>query len=372
MMRILESLRDGFERWVFQTFPVSREGLRLLRVAFGAYLFLFVAPTIGERAWMSGLPDELFYPPLGPMVLFDGFPPSWFFVFLEVLILLSSLTLLFGFFTSVSALVAAGAMFFYNGFLFSFEGVSPGLHLLNISLVCLTLTGWGESTESGEASSLEHEAEYRQWPLTLLAFILGFAFLTAGVQKLTGGWLLLEDQAVRNYLERNMYAYGRFGAATSPLSSIQSEAFWELGDWSTVLFEIGFFAAICSRRVFRFFCAFAILFHTGVLLLLDISFVYMLVVYAVFLDWRGIAGKLAATGAGCYVRRLSRQGAIEERWRSLLAVAMIMIVGKVALEWLSVLEFGTSTSVAVVIPYLLAILVVAGGIVSAARTHFRQ
>jgi hypothetical protein len=68
--------------------------------------------------------------------------------------------------------------------------------------------------------------------------------------------------------------------------------FWELLDWGTVLFEMGFLVAVVRKRTMRLFLAAAIGFHLGTLLMLNIAFVFNYIVYAVFISWAPLAKHL--------------------------------------------------------------------------------
>jgi hypothetical protein len=133
-----------------------------------------------------------------------------------------------------------------------------------------------------------------------------------------GGWLWVSDQAVHNVTYRHVQIYGRESQLAEAMLSILPWTAWEALDWTTVLFEIGFFFAVFSPRWFRILCAGAVFFHLGVVLVLSIPFTHQLPVYAAFVDWDRIA-------AHSSVRRLS--GGLSALWESTSAVGQILFVG---------------------------------------------
>ena len=112
--------------------------------------------------------------------------------------------------------------------------------------------------------------------------MLGFGFFTAGIIKLLGGWLNPAHSMVYSYFLKNFYIYGREGILSNVFLQLNWLPFWELQDWMTLFLEIGFLIAIFWPVVYRLFTVLGMVFHVGVLLILRISFLEFVVIYALF------------------------------------------------------------------------------------------
>ncbi len=282
-MSTWSAIQTRSDDWIFEEYRQSTEGLATYRVVFALYLFLMFVPWPGTRTWLAEVPDSVYAPPPGPMALFGGFPPEWFLYGLEVGAFVAAGLLIFGLGRRWTALTVGICMLLLNGFLYSTGKIDHGSHLLVATPLVMAFSPWA-GTGEGDEHGLG-----RSWPLAFLALLVGFGMFTAGLEKFLWGWLWPGDHAVQNFTFRKLYVYGNEGLLAAPLQTLVPGAGWEPLDWTTVVFEIGFFFAVFSRRWFRGFCGAAVVFHVGVFLVLSISFVDQLAVYAAFLNWDTIA-----------------------------------------------------------------------------------
>jgi len=118
-------------------------------------------------------------------------------------------------------------------------------------------------------------------------------FFTAALPKAASGWLDPSAQATYGYVLHQHYA-STGGTLIAPLLiRTQSPFFWKPLDYFTLVLEGGFIFAIFSRRSLQAFCAAAVLFHAGTLLMLDLSFAGNVLAYAAFINWATIAGQVS-------------------------------------------------------------------------------
>ena len=273
-----------FDAWAFDSFGMSAQGWATYRVFLALYLIWFFLPWPGARTWLADIPNELWTPPPGPMMMFGGFPSGWAILGIEIAALLAAVFLLFGIGRRCTPVLLGTLIFLYQGFLYSTGKIDHSSHLLIASVFVCAFSPWMGTNVEKEDTNIG-----TGWPLTFLALLVGFAMLTAGADKFLQGWLWTTDQAVQNVTYRQVGVDGRESLLAEPMLSTLPWTVWEVLDWATVFFEIGFFFAAISPRWFRIFCAGAVVFHAGVASILSISFVHQLPVYAAFLDWDRIS-----------------------------------------------------------------------------------
>lgn len=280
------------DAWIHDTHCVSPEGLALYRIVFTSFALLVIAP--GHDAYvnllpLTSLPSSMFAAPPGPMSLLRGFPPAEIAVAIHVLLNFSLAALLFGFRTRIAS-VATGLLFLIVfGFSYSLGKINHTILFALLPLL-MSFSGWGA------AFSYDALCGRRQptasWPLTLLALLVGFAMFTAGFAKVLGGWLDPSTHAAYGHLVKHYFVRGRTDLLASAAVGFESGIFWETVDFVTVLFEIGFLFAILRAGTTRLFAGGAVLFHFGVMLTLNISFVFNVIVYAAFINWRAFVEAL--------------------------------------------------------------------------------
>ncbi len=280
-------LATAFDRWIFDSFRVTPQGLALYRIAYALFVLLVVSPGHGPRTRFGALgtfPDAFFLPPPGPMRLLGGFPPPWFFEALTLALTVSAAALLVGYRTRWAS-VGIGVLFLVaNGFLYSFGKINHTM-LFDLVPLVMTFSGWGAAYSVDRLQGRSAGRRVAAWPLTLLALVVGFGMFTAGFPKLIGGWLDPSTHATYGHLIKQMAVRGRAELLAPFFASLESALFWEALDYATVAFEVGFLFAIFHPRTTRLFAALAVLFHLGILLMLNLAFAINMITYAAFLDW---------------------------------------------------------------------------------------
>lgn len=279
-------MMERLDRWLANEYATDPAALSLFRIAFGFYLLVFAVPDwLRAAAWLAELPSPLIYPPPGPFLLLDSFPPTVVVWSTAALMVVASVGVLLGAYTRASSLVLGMTIIVLDGILFSLGKIDHGRILLFITPLVLAFSPWGEqmSVDAGRLPPRPNGRERTGFSLALLALFVGFAMFSAAPPKVVGGWLDTSTQAAYGHLFENFHINGRRDLLARLALSSRSTLFWEIQDWVTVVFEAGFLLAVARRRVFKLFCAAAVLFHLGVLLVLNISFVHQLIVYAAFL-----------------------------------------------------------------------------------------
>lgn len=333
-------IASAFDWWVFDAYRTETASLAIYRILFALYMLLFY--TRGTRfGWIANFPDAFFHPPFGPMRLFfDGFPTGYFLNGLGLLLSLSLVALLVGYRTRWASLVTGLCLFVGFGFSYSLGKINHNILLLLVPIV-MAASNWGDRYSYDalhKRTSGRQEAE--GWPIALMALFLGFAMFTAGFAKLLGGWLDPATQAAQGHLVQNFFLLGRHDYLAPFFIGLDSSVFWEVQDYATVLFEVGFLFAAFHPALMRIFAAVAVFFHLGVLLVLNISFTFQLIIYALFVDWTKITRQLPAFS--------KIRGTAEAIIRKIPPVPLIAVLGGLAYAFgspLSVLRALTGLSV---------------------------
>lgn len=284
--------RSWWDWWMFDAYSATPEGLGLYRISYALFVLLFFLPGHAEFAsfsFVSSLPDLFFHPPPGPMQLVPGFPSPVFVEVLHFLLIVSLTAVLVGFYTRTASV--ATTLLFLVGYGFSYSVGKINHNMLFILLPAgMALSNWG-AAYSFDARASRASRRVSAWPIALVVLATGFAMFTAGLPKILGGWLDPTTQATQGRLVRQFFVHGRQDLLAPLAVALDTLALWEPADVATVVFEVGFLAAILHPFTTRLFAAGAILFHTGVLLVLNISFSFNFIVYAAVMPWPQIAAK---------------------------------------------------------------------------------
>lgn len=283
--------REKFFNWVINSFRVSPEGLALYRIFTALFVLLFLLPPPSMYEFVGSLPSDFFSPPPGPMQFFSDFPSREFFWVLHFLLIISLLGMLLGFKTRIMSLAVGLILFVIKGFFYSVGKINHEM-LLIIVPILMSFSGWGTAWSLDAWIKGEQKRKITGWPLTLLSLILGFMMFTAGFTKLIGGWLNPDTQAVLGHFFNQFFVKGRSDLLAESFLLIDNRTLWEVLDYLTVLFEMGFLLAVVRPFSTRIFVSFAILFHFSTMMMLNISFLHNFVAYAAFINWTFVYRKL--------------------------------------------------------------------------------
>ncbi|WP_234573099.1 hypothetical protein [Rhodohalobacter sp. 614A] len=277
-----------FERWIFETYTVSAEGLGLYRIIASLFILFFLIPGMGfdHYQYLASLPADFYNPPPGPMMLFDGFPSFIIFQVLYGLALLSVFAMLVGYQTKWASISSGIFILVLQGLIYSIGKVNHEV-LVPLGPILMAFTNWGNrfSIDSMKPPEIKTERPVESWPLVLLSIFIGFMMFTSGWPKILGGWLDPSTHAVKAHLFNQFFVHEREAYLAGYAIQINSQIFWEFLDWITIIFEIGFLISIRKSKWFRFFLVIAVLFHFSTKMLLNISFLPNFLAYAAFLNW---------------------------------------------------------------------------------------
>jgi uncharacterized membrane protein YphA (DoxX/SURF4 family) len=267
--------------------------IAMFRILFAGGVLLTLQPL----DWIASLPAEQFNPPPGPMMLISGFPPHALLEKLEVVTAILAALLLLGLWTRTVSILLALALMTGFGLVYSVGKID---HTIALVLVPATMafSAWGQ-VMSFDARSAPRDTTpmgIAQWPMRLLAVMIGLSFVTAGWSKIRTGWLDPNTHAVQGHFARGYFAEGRTGWFAPHVIDLRLGRLWEVADWFTVALELGLVLAVFSWRWFRAAIAVATLFHLGVLLMMNIVFSWNIFGYGAFVRWNAVLPARTHTG----------------------------------------------------------------------------
>jgi len=244
-------------------------------------LIVFIGvPQFTEK--IASFPDGIFNPPPFFSYFFSQMPSLFYFQITDLIILTGFFFTLIGLFTSISGFISAIICITNFGFIFS-TGKIDHHFIVWFTLFMMSFSGWGKEFSLDAIFFNTKKIEIKIWPISFMSLALGFAFFTSGLIKLISGWLEGSSSMVRAFFLRNFYIQQKKEYLATYFENFNNSLFWYIGDWFTVLFEIGFFLVVFYPVLFRFFTLIANCFHGCVMLIMNISFHSFMPVY--FLFW---------------------------------------------------------------------------------------
>lgn len=277
----MQRLFERFDEWV-SSGDASTGDVAIYRIIFAA-LALLTYPRLQR---LSEYPADLFDPPPGPFALLPALPSLPILSALEIAIVVALALLLVGAFTRVTSIAAGLLLMIAFGFTYSFGKVDHTILLVAVPLI-MAWSGWGDalSVDAARGGGANLPARAAQWPLRLLALVIGLGFLTAALAKILTGWLNPFTQATQGHFLVK-FLFEDKTAWFAPLAySVNTPWLWEPLDWLTVILELAILVSVLRWRWFRTAIAIAALFHLGVVLLFNISFNVNVLAYGAFVAW---------------------------------------------------------------------------------------
>ena len=252
----------------------------MFRIFAGLTLLL----TLQQVGWIADVPASRFDPPPGPMSVFSSVPPRAALELLELATAVLAALLVLGIRTKTVSILLALALATGFGLIYSFGKIDHTIVTVLVPAV-MAFSGWGRALSVDAARDHAVDRPVEQWPMRLLALMIGLSFMTAGVAKLRTGWLDLDTHAVQGHFARGSFSGERAEWLAPQLIDFHVGRLWEAADWFTVALELGLLLTVFWWRLFRIAIAVAALFHVGVLLMMNIAFSWNLVGYGAFVRW---------------------------------------------------------------------------------------
>jgi hypothetical protein len=282
-------------------YRASYAALGLYRIAFASFhLFVLGAPRVG---WITQVPAAFFDPPPGLPRLMSGFPPAWQLEALDLLVALSLVALLFGWRTRPVSIAITALLCYGHLFQYSFGKIDHDA----IAILCplLFASSWGKAFSVDARGDGDPAGD--GLARGLLASLLTFGFITAGLPKLSS-WIDF-DLSTHGVMSWLLYTErpAPVRSLVPHIAALDHRYVWEALDVAAVVFELGVGVALfVGPRAFKAWCVLAVLFHTFSYLMFDIPFLFHLPLYMAFLSWEGAATRLRDRAAAVPYRARRR------------------------------------------------------------------
>jgi len=289
----MDKLKLKYDRLIFEEFKISYSGLAVVRLLFASVSLLIIGYP--NAIWLTEIPGFFYRPQLLNIShsLFPQIPSFWMLFLISWVPALLLVCILFGYKTRIAA-ITFGLLLIMQGALESSLGKIDHGIIHPLTAIIMSFSGW-EKKLSIDSKKLSNTTFLPGFSIFMLAMIIGFAFFTAGAAKISGGWLDPNSLGVLHHLFGSINVWERQHFLASSILNIGSHYFWKLLDYCVILFECLFFFSIFRKKIFQYFIISAIVFHTMVLLILNITITSIFLAYAVFLPWQIILHELRTT-----------------------------------------------------------------------------
>ena len=308
MQQVLQRVDKQFERWIFDSFQVTPEGLALYRICFAAYFLLFGVPSF---VWIGDNPAAFYDPPISLAYFFNSFPSYAVLQALSTLICLLFIMLFFGYHTRFVSVLLTISLIIANSFRYSFGKIDHEILPVIVPLV-MSFSAWGSRCsvdavlETTTAQGQPQAPQAPTWPITLVALCISVGFLSAGLPKLFR-WIdfNLSTHGVHAWVIQSFFMREHPTLLLPVFAKVTNPYFWEALDMLAVAFELGFAVALLIPHLFRAYIGFAIVFHFLNHLMLNIPFVEYISVYMLFLNWDHLFSYLDSKKIIDWIKRLT-------------------------------------------------------------------
>ncbi|MCJ7933412.1 MAG: hypothetical protein MUW56_07165 [Chryseobacterium sp.] len=263
----------------FTSYHPSYEFLAFYRIFFS--LFLLWA-GVADNSWIHSIPNSAMHPPISMLSFTDTIPSEAFFVICRYTMYASLLLILIGFRPRIFCILYMILYVTTSNYAYSFGKVNHDF-IYTLPVLIMSFSPWNRVYSFFPEPKKETDELAKSWPVFLMSMIFGFGMFTAGLSKILGGWLSTDTQYTQIFFNQYRYIIGWNDLLSDFYDKISSQAFWEFLDYFTVIFETVFIVAFFNPRFFRGMLLVTVFFHLNVLLMLNISFMYSIGLYALFI-----------------------------------------------------------------------------------------
>ncbi|WP_326981028.1 hypothetical protein VUJ46_12095 [Chryseobacterium sp. MYb264] len=275
----------------FSSYHPSYEFLAFYRIFFSLFLLWM---GVSDASWINNIPNSAMHPPISMLSFADTIPPVAFFFFTKYLMYGCLLFILIGLRPRLFAVLYMLTYIITSNYAYSFGKINHDF-IYTLPILIMSFSPWNCSYSFFKEPKTENDILSKSWPVFLVSMIFSFGMFTAGFAKIKGGWLNPDLQYTQIFLYQYRYGIGWNALLSDYFVKITSKIFWEFLDYFTVIFETLFIIAFIRPKFFRIMLLLALFFHLNVLFMLNISFVYSIGLYSLFIPTALLSEKLKKT-----------------------------------------------------------------------------
>ncbi|REC46969.1 hypothetical protein DRF67_12130 [Chryseobacterium pennipullorum] len=263
----------------FTSYRPSYEFLAFYRIFFSLFLLWM---GIADNSWIDAIPKSAMHPPISMLSFIDFIPSEMFFVVCRYLMYLGLLLILIGYRPRIFAILYIVLYVVTNNYAYSFGKINHDF-IYTLPILVMAFSPWNRTYSFFPEPPEKTDELAKSWPMFLMSLVFSFGMFTAGFSKILGGWLSMDTQYTQIFFNQYRYIIGWTDLLSGVYDGIRSKVFWEILDYTTVIFETLFLVAFLSPKFFRVMLVAAIFFHINVLLMLNISFMFSIGLYTLFI-----------------------------------------------------------------------------------------
>ncbi|MDR6527224.1 putative membrane protein YphA (DoxX/SURF4 family) [Chryseobacterium rhizosphaerae] len=329
----------------FTSYHPSYEFLAFYRIFFSMFL-LWIG--VSDNSWIHSIPNSAMHPPISILSFIDFIPSETFFVLCRYIMYLGLLLIIIGYKPRIFAIVYMVIYVLTSNYAYSFGKVNHDF-VYTLPILIMAFSPWNRTYSFFPEPVKETDGPAKSWPLFMISLIFSFGMFTAGFSKILGGWLSMDTQYTQIFFSQYRYIIGWNDFLSDFYDGINSKIFWEFLDYFTVFFETVFIIAFLYPKFFRFMLLVTVFFHLNVLLMLNISFMYSIGLYTLF-----IPAYLLPVNFRCKVKKILTH-IFNPNYR-LIALVMIVLyllilgffdintIGFICNEFFSFIAFGQNST----------------------------
>lgn len=263
----------------FTSYHPSYEFLAFYRIFFSMFLLW---TGVSDNSWIHSIPNSAMHPPISLLSFIDFIPSEGFFVACRYIVYFALLMILIGFKPRLFAILYMMVYVLVNNYAYSFGKVNHDF-VYTLPILIMAFSPWNRRYSFFPEPEKETDEPAKSWPMFMMSLIFSFGMFTAGFSKILGGWLSMDTQYTQIFFSQYRYILEWKDFLSDAYDGVHSKIFWEILDYLTVFFETIFIVSFLYPKFFRLMLLLAIFFHLNVLLMLNISFMYSIGLYTLFI-----------------------------------------------------------------------------------------
>jgi hypothetical protein len=259
--------KDSTEKKQLHNLDPNARWLSWVRIMYVLY-FLWARGDNGSE-YLAELSDNFFSPPMGPFMVFTGWPTWEVFLLIQLATTVTLIALLLGLQPILSSYLVSFFLIVEAGLRYSTGKIDHDIVLLILPV--LLAKNWGQLLAVFPSTSKPFNPRPVAW-------VIGFYYFSSGCIKLSSGYLDLSQQAIAGWLEFYIVNYGFSGVLATPILSLPNGAL-ELLDWAAVVFELSMLYLMLKPKLVKFGLILGLMFQLVVYLTFGIDFLKLILVY---------------------------------------------------------------------------------------------